>query len=671
MSHTETLETKNLDQKLVSVIRGLIMDGTRKANSGHPGGAMSSTDLAAILFKDFLNFDPDNPTWFNRDRFVLSAGHESMLLYSLLTLAGFMSLDDLKQFRQFGSKTPGHPERDPEHGIECTTGPLGQGVGMAVGMAVAEAMLAAQFGKAVVNHYTYAIAGDGDLQEPVALGAAALAGHWGLGKLIIFYDQNHVQISGPTSRADSTNVPEVFEAMHWHILHIDGHNHDEIREAIRKAQNETGRPTLIVGKTVMAKGAATMEGDPATHGSPLPPEEIVATKKKLGLPPEETFYLPDDVLAHFRARFPALTRQAKDWDDVLDRKFAEDADFRKHWQIGVERQLPEDFQLPDFPTDKPIATRAAFGEVLAALADTIPTLAGGSADLEPSNSTKAFMKKVGDFSKENRSGRNLAFGVREFPMGTIVNGMALHGGIFPFGATFLVFSDYERPALRLSALQKIAPLHVFTHDSFYLGEDGPTHQPVEHLPALRSIPNFLLLRPADANETREALLLALRQTNKPTALILTRQKLPVLDSSQFPPAKNVARGGYILYENSAGAPQLILLATGSEVHLALRIAEKLSNYRVRVVSLPSVELFEEQPESYRKQVLPENSFKVAIEAAVPQGWEKFVGCSGLVFGMTTFGDSAPYQDLEKAYGFTPEHLVPIIEEKLNAFLTAK
>ena len=668
MSNTEVLESREMDQKLVSVIRGLIMDGTRKANSGHPGGAMSSADFAAVLFKDFLQFDPNSPTWFNRDRFVLSAGHESMLLYSLLTLVGFLSLDDLKEFRQLGSKAPGHPERDPEHGIECTTGPLGQGVGMAVGMAVAEAMLSAQFGEDVVNHFTYAIAGDGDLQEPIALGAAALAGHWALGKLIIFYDQNHVQISGPTSRADSTNVPEVFEAMHWHVLHIDGHNHDEIRKAIRKAQRETKRPTLIVGKTVMAKGAATMEGDPATHGSPLPPEEIAATKKKLGLPPDETFYLPDDVLAHFRTRFPELKRQVQKWDAVLDKKFSEDAEFKNRWQIGVERQLPGEYELPEFPPDKPLATRAAFGEILAALADAIPTLAGGSADLEPSNSTKAFMKKVGDFTKTNRRGRNLAFGVREFPMGTIVNGMALHGGLFPFGATFLVFSDYERPALRLSAMQKIAPLHVFTHDSFYLGEDGPTHQPIEHLPALRSIPNFLVLRPADANETREALLLALRQTTRPTALILTRQKLPILDPTSFPSAKNVERGGYILWENSEHAPQLILLATGSEVHLALRIAEKLSVYSVRVVSMPSVELFEEQPESYRQKVLPDGTFRVALEAAVPLGWEKFVGCNGLIFGMTHFGDSAPYQDLEKAYGFTPEHLVPIIEEKLKAFL---
>ena len=331
-------------------------------------------------------------------------------------------------------------------------------------------------------------------------------------------------------------------------MHIDGHNHDEIREAIRKAQRETKRPTLIVGKTVMAKGAATMEGDPATHGSPLPPEEIAATKKKLGLPPDETFYLPDDVLAHFRTRFPELERQVQKWDAVLDKKFSENAEFKNRWQIGVERQLPGEYELPEFPPDKPLATRAAFGEILAALADAIPTLAGGSADLEPSNSTKAFMKKVGDFTKTNRRGRNLAFGVREFPMGTIVNGMALHGGLFPFGATFLVFSDYERPALRLSAMQKIAPLHVFTHDSFYLGEDGPTHQPIEHLPALRSIPNFLVLRPADANETREALLLALRQTTRPTALILTRQKLPILDSTNFPSAKNVERGGYILWE---------------------------------------------------------------------------------------------------------------------------
>ncbi len=671
MNQKTQAQNTNMDEKLTAVIRGLIMDGTRKANSGHPGGAMSSTDFAAILFREFLNVSPENPTWFNRDRFVLSAGHESMLLYSLLTLMGYLSLDDLKQFRQLGSKTPGHPERDSEHGIECTTGPLGQGVGMAVGLALAETLLAAQMGSDVVNHYTYVIAGDGDLQEPVALGAAALAGHWALGKLIVFYDQNHVQISGSTSRADSTHVPEVFKAMNWHILHIDGHNHTEIRQAIQEAQQQTDKPTLIVGQTVMAKGAATMEGDPATHGSPLPPEEIEATKKKLGLPPDETFYLPDDVLAYFRERFPELERREEAWNALVDKKFAEDARFRSLWEIGVERKLPKSFELPEFAVDKPVATRAAFGEVLAALADQIPTLVGGSADLEPSNSTKAFMKKVGDFTAKNRKGRNLAFGVREFPMGTIVNGLALHGGIFPFGATFLVFSDYERPALRLSALQKIAPLHVFTHDSFYLGEDGPTHQPVEHIPALRAIPNFLVLRPADANETREALLLALRQTTRPTALILTRQKLPVLDPGRFAPSQNAERGGYILWENSKQAPQLVLLAAGSEVHLALRIADQLGKYRVRVVSMPSLELFEEQEESYRQHVLPEGTFRVALEAGIPTDWEKFVGCHGFVFGLTHFGDSAPYQDLEKAYGFTPEHLVPLIEEKLTTFLAGK
>ncbi len=657
----------HMDQLTVNVIRGLILDGTRKANSGHPGGALSSADFAYIVFKEYLKYSPDNPNWFNRDRFVLSAGHESMLLYSLLTLASFLTVEDLKQFRQYGSRTPGHPEVDLTPGVEATTGPLGQGVGMGSGMAIAEVMLRHLLGEDILNHYTYVLAGDGDLQEPVALGAAAIAGHLGLGKLILFYDRNRVQISGPTSRADSTDIAAVFRGFGWHVLEIDGHNHRQIREAILAGQQETSRPTIVIGDTIMAKGTATREGDPETHGSPLPPEEIVATKKKLGLPPEETFYLPPEVVAHFRARFPQLREAEARWQETLQARLESDGKFRELWEQVQKKELPEDLSIPSFSSDEALATRAAFGKVLAELADQIPTLTGGSADLEPSNSTKAFRQKVGDFSRNNPAGRNLSFGVREFPMGAILNGMALHGGLYPFGATFLVFADYERPALRLSAMQKVPVLHVFTHDSFYVGEDGPTHQPVEQLASLRAIPNFLVIRPADANETAVALRVALEQKERPTALILTRQKLPVLDVNKFPPAENLRKGAYIVYGSDDETPDFILIATGSEVHLALKIAEQIRDYRVRVVSMPSMELFNEQPETYRKRILPpEVAFRVVIEAGSTFGWDKYIGCHGLTIGMDHYGNSAPYPALEKAYGFTPEHLVPLILEKFEA-----
>lgn len=663
---------ESMDRQVVATIKGLIMDGTRKANSGHPGGAMSSADMAYIIFKEFLNFSPDNPEWFNRDRFVLSAGHESMLLYSLLTLIGYLQLEDLKHFRQFGSLTPGHPESDLTPGVEATTGPLGQGVGMATGMSIAEIMLRHLLGDDIMNHYTYVLAGDGDFQEPVALGASAIAGHLGLGKLIIMYDRNRVQISGPTSRADSTDIAQVFRGFHWHVQEIDGHDHRQIRQALRAARQETGRPSIIIGDTVMAKGAATMEGDPETHGSPLPPEEIAATKKKLGLPPDQTFYVPDHVQRYFRSRFPELRQKEQDWNRQLEKRLAANAAFRKMWEMIWHKNLPEKLELPAFTAGDSLATRAAFGKVLAMLADQIPNLAGGSADLEPSNSTRAFMEKVGDFNRENPGGRNLAFGVREFPMGAILNGMALHGGLIPFGATFLVFSDYERPALRLSAMQRVQVLHVFTHDSFYLGEDGPTHQPVEHLAALRAIPEFLVIRPADATETAVAMEVALREKRRPTALILTRQKLPILDRSNLPSARGLRRGAYVIDGNPAETPDLILMASGSEVHLALKIARAMDHLKVRVVSMPSTELFDEQPPEYKEQILPSSvDFRVAIEAGATFGWEKYTGCHGFVYGINHFGNSAPAGKLAEAYGFTPEHLIPLIKEKYREYKTKK
>lgn len=657
-----------LDKKTASVIRALILDGTRKANSGHPGGALSSTDMAYVVYKHFLKYNPKNPLWINRDRFVLSAGHESMLLYSLLTLQGFISVEDLKNFRQLGSITPGHPEYGLTDGVDATTGPLGQGFSMAVGMAVAETMLSAKLGGDAVNHFTFTLAGDGDLQEPVALGAASLAGHWGLSKLIALYDKNNAQISGPTSRADDTDIKEVFEGFGWNTIEIDGHNHDEIIDAIKQAQSQNEKPTLIIGHTIMAKGTATREGDHTTHGSPLPPEEIAATKEKLGLPKDQFFYLPDDVVNYFRNNFDELNDNVNDWNKRVNDKIESDEEFKKLWEEATSEYISDDLETPDFSAADKIATRAAFGKILAKFGEQMQTLVGGSADLEPSNSTKAFADIAGEYTKDNRSGRNLSFGVREFPMAAIVNGIALHGGLKPFGATFLVFADYERAAIRLSAMQHLHVLHVLTHDSFYVGEDGPTHQPVEHIQSLRLIPNLLVFRPADAKETAGAMKAALDANNRPSALILTRQGLPVLELPEDEIIANVKKGAYVIYQNSE-EPEIILIATGSEVHLAIAAAKKMDDFKVRVVSMPSMELFEAQSEEYKNSVLPKNiRYRVAVEAGVSLGWQKYTGLDGWVFGFDRFGESAPYQDLEKAFGFTPDNLAEQVKARYEKFI---
>lgn len=635
--------------KTVNIMKGLIIDGVGRANSGHPGGAMSSADFAYVLYSKFLNYDPGNPVWYNRDRFVLSAGHESMLLYSLLVMQGFMPLDQLKQFRQWGSHTPGHPEVDRKHGIECTTGPLGQGFAMSVGMAAAEAHLQAQLGTEIVDHYTYVIAGDGDLQEPVALGAAQLAGHYKLGKLIAFYDKNQIQISGNITRADSTDIPAMFKSFGWHTIEIDGHDHEAITKAIESGRSETDHPTLIIGTTTMAKGAATMEGSPGAHGAPFSAEEIKATKEKLGLPGDQDFYLPQEALDDFRQRFDDMKKMASDWSQKLSQRKNEDT-FQSLWQ-AMNNESYTNLDMPEFETGSSVATRSAFGKILEELADQIPSLAGGSADLEPSNNTAGFYKKTGDFTADNRKGRNFAFGVREFPMATLINGMALHGGMRTFGATFLVFADYEKAAMRLSALMQVPVLHVFTHDSFYLGEDGPTHQPIEQLASIRSLPNMLTLRPADASETAIAMKIAMAQKDRPSTLVLTRQKLPTLDKSLV---KDAIKGGYVI-KDSDGEPDLILIASGSEVHLALATAENLSGINTRVVSMMSTELFDEQPQDYRDNILPPQMTKrVTIEAASVFGWHRYAGLEGLTIGIDRFGASAPAGELEKQFNFTPE-----------------
>ncbi len=655
-----TTNASQIDLKSVNVIKGLIMDTVHASNSGHPGGAMSSADYAYVLFKEFLNFDPKDAKWFNRDRFVLSAGHESALLYALLTLRGILTVDDLKAFRQFGSKTPGHPEHDMTDGVEASTGPLGQGFAMAGGMAVAETFLRSYLDAETAGHHTYVLVSDGDVQEPIFLGSAALFGQWGLGKLIAYYDSNKIQLAGPTCRVDKVDYKALFESMHWQVIEIDGHDHEAIRQAILAGQAETTKPTIIIGHTTMAKGCATLEGSESTHGSPLPEAEIKATKAKLGLPDEE-FHLPADVLDHFRSRFAALSAGRAAWDKALAAKLADPA-FADKWKNATQPVYERSLTWPEFETGASVATRKAFGASLNAMMEQLPTLMGGSADLDPSNQTEKFRVTAGIFNATtNPTGRNLCFGVREFPMGAILNGLALHGGIVPFGATFLVFSDYERNAIRMSALQHLPVLHVFTHDSFFVGEDGPTHQPIEHVSSLRLIPNLLVLRPADARESTACMAVALKQKSRPSVLVYTRQGLPVLDLPQ-PLEAHVAKGAYVVRDPEGAAPETLLLASGSEVHLAVEAAKALPEMKIRVVSVPSMELFDEQSAEYKESVMPRSvTRRVAIEAGRSDIWYKYVGLDGKVWGIDHFGASAPAGVLKEKYGFTAANLIAFIK----------
>ena len=649
------------NQFALSVTKGLIIDMVRKANSGHSGGPMSSADFSQILFTEYLNFDPSDPEWFNRDRFVLSAGHESALIYAILTQLGWLNIDDLQKFRQLNSRTPGHPEVEIP-GVEATTGPLGQGFGMAVGMATAESMLRASVSE-LIDHFTYVVAGDGDFQEPVVLGAASMAGHWGLSKLIVFYDSNNAQISGKVDRSDSTNYSQVFEGFGWHVQEIDGHNHEEIREALEKAQ-VVDRPSLIIGKTIMAMGSATMEGDHETHGAPLPLDEIAKTKEKLGLP-SEPFYLPNEVISHFQNRFNSLKEKVIDWNESVSES-CKDKNFKLLWNNTVKEEL-DNIDLPVFERGASIATRKAFGTTLDEFAKQLPSLVGGSADLEPSNYTGNFASTYGDFSKDNRLGRNLAFGVREFPMAAAMNGIALHGGLIPFGGTFLVFADYERPALRLGAIQNCQVIHEFTHDSFWVGEDGPTHQPIEHAMALRAIPNLNVFRPADAQETTACFKMSIEQKSSPNALLLTRQGVKVLDQSMEKTIDGVSKGAYEV--TNCDNPELILLATGSEVGLAMEVSQLMQDKKVRVVSMPCWEIYEKQSEDYKNLlILKRGAMKVSIEAGITMGWDKYIGSNGLSIGLDHYGASAPGKDLAEEFGFTATKVEAKIREHLNKLL---
>ena len=636
------------------------MDGVRKANSGHTGGAFSSVDFAYILFKEFLKFNPDDKKYLGRDRFVLSAGHESMLLYALFYFMDWLELEDLKNFRQLHSKTPGHPENFMTPGVECTTGPLGQGAGMSVGFAIAGKHLHANF-DGLFAAKTYVIVGDGCMQEDVTLGAASLAGHLGLGNLVWYYDRNRKQISGSISRATSDDEAKVFTGFGWNVLEINGHDHTQIRSALTKAQN-SDRPTLIIGETTMAKDCANMEGDHETHGSPLPAKEIELTKKKLGLPPEQSFFCPAEAKTFFQSHFASLRTEAKNWTDKISQKRKADKIFDKKFGDYFENLNVSISKAPElvWKEGEQVATRNAFGEVLKSWALAIPNLIGGSADLEPSNMTGDFAKLVGDFQKDSPLGRNLAFGVREFPMSCITNGLALHGGFLPFDATFLSFSDYSRPALRLGALQRARVIHEFTHDSFYLGEDGPTHQPVEHTMALRLIPDLLVMRPADAEETQSVMKIA-AIAEMPSVICLSRQKLPVLKKPASY-ATDITKGAYIVAD--CEKPEMIILATGSEVSLALASLDLVKTKNIRIISLVCWELFEKSGREFQEHILPSGVKKrVSIEAGSTLGWQKWVGLEGLTIGVDRYGMSAPAEQLAVEFGFIPE----LISQKINSY----
>jgi transketolase len=657
---------KKLDDLCVNTMRMLSVDGVEKANSGHPGLPMGAAGMAYVLWTRFLRHNPLHPKWYDRDRFVLSAGHGSMLLYSLLHLTGYdLSLEELMNFRQWGSKTPGHPEYGLTPGVETTTGPLGQGFANGVGMAIAERYLAAHFNQpkhVIVDHYTYIIVGDGDLMEGISHEAASLAGHLGLGKLICLYDDNHISIEGSTDIAFTESRTARFEAYGWHVQKVDdGNDLEAIETAITEAQKETGRPSFIAVRTHIGYGSPNKQDKAVAHGEPLGTEEIRLTKENLGWPIEPPFLIPDEAFTHFR--------QAVDKGEAIEARWQEDfssykeanPDLAREWDIWMNGNLPEgwDSDIPDFPADKKgMATRVVSGSVLNAVAPRLPNLLGGSADLAPSNKTE--IKGEKDFQADIYEGRNLRFGVREHAMASILNGMALHGGLMPYGGTFFVFSDYMRPAIRLAALMDLKVIYVFTHDSIGLGEDGPTHQPIEHLSSLRAIPNLTVIRPCDANETSEAWRYALESQNGPIALALSRQSLPTLDRTIFAPASELSRGAYILHDTRDGKPDVILIATGSEVPIALEAYEKLEEkgVKARVVSMPSWELFDKQPEDYQCQVLPsEIKYRIAIEAGITQGWHRYVGSTGEVIGLDSFGASAPYKILYEKFGITVEQVV--------------
>ena len=675
-----TCKTCELDQLSINTIRFLSADAIQKANSGHPGLPMGAAAMAYALWTRHLKHNPVDPGWADRDRFVLSGGHGSMLLYSLLHLTGYdLSLDDIKSFRQMDSKTPGHPESHITPGVEATTGPLGQGLSNAVGMAIAEAHLAARFnhaGHKVVDHFTYVLASDGDLMEGVTAEASSLAGHLGLGKLIALYDDNDISLAGATPLCFSEDVTGRYEAYGWHVLQVDdGNDLEAVDAAINAAKAVADKPSLIRVKTVIGFGAPK-QGSAKVHGSPLGDEALAQAKEKLGWPAEPAFYVPKESLGNFRQAVEKGKAAQAAWQKAMDAYAGECPDCAAKLTRMLAGELPKgwDANLPVLgPDAKGIATRKAGEGVIQALAESVPELFGGSADLNPS--TLTWLKGFGDFEKPGTSGegvegavgeswgyegRNIHFGVREHAMGSIAIGIALHGGLIPYTATFLPFADYMRPPMRLAALSGLRAVFVFTHDTIGLGEDGPTHQPIEQVMNMRGVPNFNVIRPADANETAQAWRAALLKTDGPTALVLSRQNLPTLDRTKYAPAENVQKGGYVLWDSAGGTPELILLAVGSEVHVALEAAHTLAGEgtAVRVVALPCWELFDEQPASYRESVLPSGvRARIAVEAGTAVGWEHYVGLDGDIIGMTTFGTSAPGKEAYAKFGFTAGNVV--------------
>ena len=689
MTTTSSFDSAELDQLAINTVRFLSVDAIEKANSGHPGLPLGAAPMAYIMWMRFLRHNPANPHWCNRDRFVLSAGHGSMLLYSLLHLTGYdLPLEQIKQFRQWGSKCPGHPEHGQTPGVETTTGPLGQGFANGVGMAIAEEYLAAHYnqpGHQIVDHYTYVLAGDGDLMEGVASEAASLAGHLKLGKLICLYDDNQITLAASTNMTFTEDRARRFDSYGWHTQTVeDGNDLEAIDRALQAAQDERGRPSFILVRTHIGYGSPHKQDTFEAHGSPFGEEEVKLTKEALGWPRAPLFSIPDRALAHFRLALEHGKQAEAEWGVRFLEYAKAFPELAREFQRAIDGELPQgwDADIPVFPADpKGLATRVASGKIMNAIAPKLPSLIGGSADLDPSTHTA--LKGMGDFQNPDDAtgdlqgstgggwsygGRNLHFGVREHAMGAIANGLAVHGGVIPFTATFLIFSDYMRPAIRLAALMEQGVIFVFTHDSIAVGEDGPTHQPIEQLASLRAIPNLLVLRPGDANETAVAWSVAVQSRNRPVALILTRQAVPTLDRTQFTEADGLRHGGYILVDASHGKPNIILIATGSEVSLIISAGQKLteSGIHARIVSMPSWELFDAQPRSYRDSVLPPSiRARLAVEAGVTQGWCKYVGDEGKIIGVDHFGASAPEKDLMREYGFTVDNICNRALELVN------
>lgn len=664
--------SKLIEQKSINTIRTLSIDAIEKANSGHPGLPMGAAPMAYTLWADFMNQNPSHSQWFNRDRFVLSAGHGSMLLYSLLHLSGYdVTIDDLKNFRQWESRTPGHPEVLDTDGVEATTGPLGQGVSMAVGMAMAESHLAAKYNRKefnVIDHYTYSLVGDGDIMEGISHEAASLAGHLALDKLIVLYDSNDISLDGDLDRSFSDNTHARFEAYNWQVIRVeDGNNIEEIRAALKAAHGNTSQPTLIEIKTVIGFGSPNKSASSASHGAPLGEDEAILTKANYKWP-HDPFEVPEEVYDDFKTKIAdqGAEKEAA-WNELLEKYSKAYPELANEFNQTMKNELPEEWDrdLPNYKFgEDTLATRVASSEIINALSKSVPQLFGGSADLASSNNT--MMKEEDDYTADNYAGRNIWFGVREFAMGAALNGLALHGGLKPYGGTFFVFSDYMRGAIRLSAIMNAPVTYVFTHDSIAVGEDGPTHEPVEQLPSLRAMPNLSVIRPADGNETQAAWRLAMESTNKPTTLVLTRQGLPTITKDANETYENVKKGAYVI--SPAENAEAILIATGSEVQLAISAQKELETKGINasVVSMPSWDLFEAQSEDYKNAVLPKNiTNRIAIEMANPLGWERYVGIEGTIIGIDTFGASAPGNKVIEEYGFNVENVVKQVENKIK------